>query len=291
MGKNYLCIDIGGTKTAVACYNFKGRELFYKIFPTEAEKGINDLICRIDNYTKDFLRNNKVSGGVIASPGPLDCKNGKIINIVTMGWKDIPVISLFEKKFGVPFKLINDCNAGALGEWAYGAAKGKDNICYISVSTGVGGGIIINGKLYEGSGNSAEFGHIQVCGDGRKCGCGNTDCLELYSSGTAIEKEYYRRSGKILSAKEIAELARKNDTNALYVYSQCSKMICFAVGNIIKVLDPEAIVFGGGVCHNADLFLPSVQSAFPDTNITVSDLEGKQVLLGAYVHAKRMKFA
>lgn len=278
MGKAYFCIDIGGTKTALAIYGENAQENYYISFPTEPQKGIENLIDRIYFAVKDKLNDYIIMGGAIASPGPLDVKKGKIIYIATMGWRDVPIVALFQRKFNIPFKLINDCNAGALGEYNFGKEKGTKNMCYISISTGIGGGIIADGKLYEGNGNSAEFGHITVCGENRICGCGKTDCLELYSSGTAVEKGYFELTAKMLSAKEIASLARQGEKAALLVFKICGEKLDFAIKNILSIVDPEKIVLGGGMVSAVDLFLPYIECE----KISISNLNGKQVLLGVY---------
>jgi glucokinase len=280
MEKAYLCIDIGGTKTALAIYGENAEEIFYTFFPTEPQKGIENLIKRIYSAVSEKLKNYDVKGGAIASPGPLNVKKGIIVNIVTMGWNNISIIDLFEQEFKISFKLINDCNAGALGEYNFGKAKGIKNMCYISISTGIGGGIIADGKLYEGNGNSAEFGHIRVDGYKKQCGCGKIDCLELYSSGTAIEKGFFEMTGKIFSAKEIALLAKNGDENALNLFKICSEKLSVALNNIISVLDSEAIILGGGMACDADLFMPYLGTV--TDRLILSNLKGKQVLLGAY---------
>ena len=173
--KVFLVIDIGGTKTAVAIRKEDGSEIFYTKFSTEAEKGFRHLLNEIKRTTKNILCDNELIAGCIASPGPLDIKNGKIIHIATMGWKNIPIVKEFEKAFGVIFYLLNDCSSGAYG--CYIENNCPKNMLYVSISTGVGGGLILDDKLYEGNGQAAEIGHMHVNGQGRKCPCGRTDCL------------------------------------------------------------------------------------------------------------------
>lgn len=286
----YFCIDIGGTKTAYAVYSESGEELFYGLFPTFPERGIYDLSERIYTATADVLSKYapNIVCGVIASPGPLDIPNGKIVDIVTMGWKDIPIVSLFETKFGFRFLLLNDCNAGALGVYER-YAKDKNSVVYISVSTGIGGGIVLNGTLYNGKGNAAEIGHLPVPGNGIQCGCGKIDCLELYASGTGIERRYLDLTGKKLSCADIANNARKGELKALTVFENMGNKVMFALRSVVSVLDPETIVFGGSVCKAADLFFPTIQRQFPDLSVIFADESGKQVVFGAYVYGKNFK--
>ena len=173
----YLCIDLGGTKTAVSLYNEAYREIYHFKIETKPELGIDSLIERLKELLSTALIGKTIIKGSIASPGPLDIPNGKIVFIPTMGWKDIPIVELFNKAFNTSFSLLNDCTSGALGAWTI--VNRPNNMLYISLSTGVGGGLILNSKLYEGKGNAAEIGHIKVSNDNKKCNCGKTGCLAL----------------------------------------------------------------------------------------------------------------
>ncbi|MCL2751815.1 MAG: ROK family protein [Firmicutes bacterium] len=281
MGHVYLCVDIGGTKTAFACYGQEGKELFYGIFPTEKEKGAAALAGRVKNALADFLRDKAVAAGALACPGPLDLTKGECNCEATLSWKNAPVRAVFEQAFGVQFALLNDCDAAVLGEYAACAAK-PALLCYMTVSTGVGGGVVSGGKLLRGRGNAAEFGHLRVSGEGRKCGCGGTDCLELYASGTAIERFYAERTGQNRKADEVAGLAKNGDQTAKRAFEICAEKLIEAFGHIRKILDPSVVVLGGGVTQSAELFLPKLTAAYPGVNIRVSALNGKQGLLGGY---------
>ena len=273
-----LCIDVGGTKTAVGCFSRGGEELFSCTFPTRPEAGCADLAARVHSRVEG-LGFSFVSA-CIASPGPLDVPAGRIVHIATMGWRDVPICGIFAKEFGIPFRLINDCTAGALGEWRFGQKKSVSDMFYISVSTGVGGGLIANGRLCLGRGNSGEIGHLRVRGEGLVCACGQTDCLELYASGTGIEAGYRRRAGRALACPEIAKLARGGDPDAKAAFSRCAEALAEGVGAVVKIADPERIVFGGGVIAAADLFFPEIVRQFPETDIVLSRLDGRQVLFG-----------
>ncbi len=283
-----LCIDIGGTKTAVACYDQEKRECFYKNFPTRPELGCKDLALRV--YELIHEQNIFFERACIASPGPLDMSAGKILKIATMGWNDVPICELFEKIFHTPFLLINDCTAGALGEWIFGQRQEVSNLAYISVSTGVGGGLIINNRLCLGKGNGGEIGHLQVRGDGLSCACGQYDCLELYASGTGIESGYFRNTGKKRNCREIAQLAREGDANAVDAFRKCGEALSEGINSIIKIVDPERIVLGGGVIADQDLFFPSIKTRFPNTDLVLTHLGGKQVLYGCLAFLDREKY-
>lgn len=278
----FLCVDVGGTKTAVGCFTREGKELFSCAFPTEPERGCADLAARA--HSRVLGLGVSFVSACIASPGPLDAAAGKILHIATMGWRDVPICEIFGAEFGLSFRLLNDCTAGALGEWTFGQKKSVSDMVYISVSTGVGGGLIVNNALCFGRGNSGEIGHLRVRGEGLSCACGQTDCLELYASGTGIETGFRRRTGRSLSCSEIAKLTRGGDSDAKAVFSRCAEALAEGIGHIVKIVDPERIVFGGGVTAAADLFLPEVKRLCPSVEIVLSRLDGKQVLFGCLAY-------
>lgn len=283
MSKFVFCVDIGGTKTACAVYDEDGKEIFYDCQPTLPEKGLDDLIDRIAARTCGKLKN--VSYGVIACPGPLDIPNGKIIYIATTGWKDLPVVEKFEKKFSFPFALLNDCNAGALGAYAL-YARESSSVVYISVSTGIGGGAVLDGKLYNGKGNAAEIGHLPVVGSGLHCACGKADCLELYASGKGIENRYYDKTGDKKSCSEIVSMAKNGDKTAKEIFTKARKALAFAIRSVVAAFDPEVVVFGGSVCKAKEMFFGEAIDYLHGcgTGIRFAKEDGKQVLYGGYLY-------
>ena len=279
-----FCVDIGGTKTAFACFDKQGDELFYDSFPTNPKEGATKLVERVFERAKPYV--SGVKTGVIASPGPLDVKAGKIVHVTTMGWTNVPIVRLFEEKFGFSFRLLNDCDAGGLGVWKFGGYSSADTLCYVSVSTGIGGGIVANGRLLTGRGNAAEFGHIPVPGEGIQCGCGGVDCLESYASGSGLEARYEKKTGKALSCLEIERLARAGDLLALRLFQEAGEKLAFALSAVKSVLDPDVVVLGGSVCKAKDLFMPVVAKKLPALRIEYAE-SGKQVLLGALAYGLR----
>lgn len=277
--KKIFCVDIGGTKTAFAVFDETGKEYFFDTFPTNPQEGPENLIERIYQSANSHL--DGINEGVIASPGPLDMNTGDIIFVATMGWKNIPIVKMFTEKFNMPFKLLGDCDAGGLGTWKYCGFSGYKNLVYMSISTGIGGGIIANSKLYTGKGNAAFLGHIPVCGEGLKCGCGGTDCLELYASGSGMEKRYFDKTGNKLSCKDISILARKGDPIAMKIFNDAGDKLVFAIKSIVANLDPDILVLGGSVCKDKDLFLPKIEKEIPSLKIGFAPDTGKQVLYGA----------
>lgn len=287
MKKLYLAVDIGGTKTAFALFDSEWRMVYEQRVETRGKEGIEQLVDRIADCLNNFDEIYELDKIGLACPGPLDCNAGTIQHVATTGWNNVPICELFEKRFLCPTYLINDCSAALLGEYRFGAGKGYKNILYISVSTGIGGGILIDGKLYEGAnGNAAEFGHLSIERECRKCRCGNTDCMELYASGTAIEKTYYNLTDRRMSSKEIAESARAGDIVAKRVYQDAGKCIGILVKNLDKAFAPDAIILGGGVTDALDVWEESMKEVLLDRNaknicLRVSELHGKQGLYGA----------
>ncbi len=275
---NRLCIDLGGTKTAVAVYNEAGQEVFYNVFRTEPANGFDDWLDRLAS----IVDGQHFSEGCIASPGPLDLKSGSIINAVTMGWKNLPLVQSLEDKFGCKFYLINDCNAGVLGVWHEKSQKSKcANIVYLSVSTGVGGGMILNGKLYVGRGNAAEFGHVRVIENEQRryCACGKTDCLELYASGSGIERLFFEKTGIHMTCREIAHSADNGGAVAKDLLAKAGRTLNTFVNNLNTVLDLDAIYVGGSVTKSDIVFDEIVKNT---SNVFRASIDDKQVIRGAF---------
>ncbi len=254
-------------------YDDFSQELLYSVFATEPSKGVEDWLCRVAATVGEI----DCSAGCIASPGPLDVSAGCIVNVATMGWKNVPIVDLLQKKFNCKFYLINDCNAGALGVLRRQCSDKSANIAYLSVSTGIGGGIIVDGKLYVGNGNAAEFGHVHIDGDGIPCGCGRTDCLELYASGSGIERLYFRQTKTSLSCREIAARAENGDAVATRLLSDAGQKLNAFVKNLNTVMDFDAVYVGGSVA-NCQLVFEEMKKS---VNIFRVLPDGKQVIYGA----------
>ena len=286
MEKACLCVDIGGTKTAFSLFDENDREVFYRAFATQSGQGAENLAERVFDAVSGAMGRYLVERGVIAAPGPLNAEKGVLISPVLLGWRNVSITEIFQKKFGIPFVLLNDCDAGALGVWRYGGYSDVRTLCYITVSTGIGGGTIVNGQLVAGRGNASDFGHIPVAGRKIRCGCGNVDCLELYASGTGIEARYAEKTGKKLCCAAIAECARGGDAAAREIFADASAFLNYALCVLKAVLDPERVVFGGSVCKVGDLLFAGAERA--GIPIAFAGQDGKQVLYGALCRSKQM---
>jgi glucokinase len=201
----------------------------------------------------------------IACAGPVDREAGLVLNPPNLpGWTRVALVEHLEKELGRPAVLENDANAAALGEFRYGAGREAQSLVYLTVSTGIGGGIILGGRIWHGLKDGAgEVGHMTLAPDGPLCGCGNRGCLEAVSSGTAIARrarEALRtgrqsRLGEIqgCTAADVARCAREGDSLAREVWEEAIGYLALGVANLITVLAPERVVIGGGVSEAGEL--------------------------------------
>ena len=282
--RKVLAFDLGGTKFAFGVVNEDGTVLGSGRVETFAEKGPQQACERVAEAAHQLLAELKlkpvdfVAIGV-ASPGPLDIARGCVDGSPNLpGWTGFSITDFLSNSFGgLPARIDNDCNAAALGEYRFGAGKGKKNVVYITVSTGIGGGAVIDGRLMRGSnGNAAELGHIPLTMDGPLCGCGNPGCWEVYASGTAIA----RRTREALTAGRPSSIVKfagsieqvtthhlfqamaEGDALANEIWSESINYLGRGLGAVINTFNPDVIVVGGGVTAAGDaLFVPMRKSA------------------------------
>jgi len=204
-------------------------------------------------------------------PGPVDPKTGIVMFAPNIKeWRDFPFAAKLMKNFGVPVFLDNDANLAGLAEWKFGAARGHHNVLYLTVSTGVGGGVIINDRLLQGAhGLAAELGHTTIQADGPLCGCGQRGHLEAFSSGTGIERfvaeqlEAGRKSildlSKRNSARDISTAASQGDALSIEAYQVAGRYLGIGVANFLHSFNPSVVVFGGGVSQSGALLFDSFE--------------------------------
>lgn len=273
MSKIVCGVDLGGTKINTGLVDNNGKILKSIKVPTLAEEGPDAVIKRIeesilDVLTKAGMKVSDLSGIGIGSPGPLDAEKGVVICPPNLpGWVNIPLVKILSEKFDVVIKLNNDANAAALGEYLFGAGRGIDNFIYVTVSTGIGGGAIIGGKLYNGeNSNAAEIGHHTIDFRGPKCNCGNYGCFEAYASGTALSKfaKEAVKGGRDSIIKNIAgeggikaehvfEAARMGDALAKELIDNEAFYLGIGIANIMAFYNPKRIAIGGGVSNQWDM--------------------------------------
>lgn len=272
-----LAIDLGGTKIMAAIVSPDGRVISRNYCPTLAVKGTKEVIDRLSSaaegvVTKAGLRFSELAGIVIAAAGALNAEKGVITSSPNLpGWHNVPLRDILADRLGIATYMINDASAAALGEHRFGAGRGLDNLVYLTVSTGIGGGIIIGGKLYTGANGSAgEIGHMIIEADGPQCSCGNSGCLEALASGTAVAAEAVKRIGqgeassitelakdasKTITAKTVALAARQGDYLACDVVAKAAYYLGIGLANVVNIFNPEMVIIGGGMSQMGDMLL------------------------------------
>ncbi len=297
---NILGIDIGGTKTAFGIITEDKRVEKFNIIPTKEhyEEELEELGEIISEMKKEV----KIDGIGIGLPGPLDPMKGIVFSITNLeGWRNIPLKKLVEEKTGIPVFIDNDANAAAVGELYFGKGRGLKNFVVVTLGTGIGGGLIIDGKLYRGAGLIAgEVGHIKVeLEGGRLCGCGKKGCVEAYASGKAIleifreivaMKAYTDVDLQNLSTKTIFEAAKQGDILARKVIYQAAKYLGMAMSSLVNILNPEAIIFSGGLSKEKELLVEpaskiimqrAISEAAQSLKIETTELGREGPVLGA----------
>jgi glucokinase len=241
----------------------------------------------------------------IASPGAVDAINGVVPGAPQLpGWRDVPIVEMMAERLGMPVWLENDANAAALGENRYGAGKGTKNMLYMTVSTGVGGGIIIDGDLYRGTrGAAGELGHVIIDYDGPPCGCGGNGCLESLISGTAIAREGERLidEGKApeltklravegaVTAEMMSRAVKAGDEAVAEYAGRVGMFLGVALASYVNIFNPSAIVIGGGVSQSADRFMDqavatmkqrAMRAPLEDVTVKLGELQDRAGTLG-----------
>ena len=285
MKKYRIGVDIGGTNIKIALVDFEGKIIYSNTTPTRAEMGFEAGVAKIKQAIKDLMQETKESAKTIEAigfglPGQIDYKLGMVKNLPNIpGWINIPLGKLIEDEFQIPTKLDNDVRCAALGELNFGAGKGCENLICITIGTGIGSGIVLNGKLVRGASNAAgEIGHIKMTLDkGPLCGCGDHGCFEAYASGPSIvsmAKEFIS-GGKSAKYKEmatdgiitpyiVAQAALQGDPVSLQIFKQMGEIIGIGLSSVINLLNPEKIIIGGGVADAGEILLEPIRKTIED---------------------------
>jgi glucokinase len=271
-----LALDIGGTKLAAGVVSSDGRVLAFAVEPTPAEEGPERGLQRLFDLGRRVLADAGLEpqqlGGVgIGCGGPLDSTRGVLLAPLHLpGWRDVPVTALAESAFGVPAALENDGTAAAAGTHRWGAGRGTRTMVYLTVSTGVGGGVVADGRLYEGAmGNGSELGHITVDWRGRPCrGCGRRGCLEAYVSGTSIAERAQEAGLEETSGEAVAAAALDGDSIAQAVWDETIEALACGLTSIVNAFEPELVVVGGGVSRSGEQLLGPVRTKVHEQALT-----------------------
>jgi len=272
--KPVLAVDIGGTKIMTALFSADGKMETKDVRPTLAADGVEAVVERLYAAIQDILKNNDVTPSQlqaisVACAGGIDTEKGIVVTPSPSlpDWSGLPLADIIKEKTGIITYVLNDASAAALGEQRYGAGKGVKNLVLITLGTGIGGGIIIDDKLYLGAdGGAGELGHMTVESDGLRCGCGNTGCLEMYASGRAVardaadrlrkgEKSSLAENIEKLAAEMVGVAAKKGDKLARDVIDRAAFYLGVGLVNIVNIFNPQMIVIGGGLAGIGEMLI------------------------------------
>lgn len=259
---NILAIDIGGSKIIIGIVDDTGKVIENKKFLLPEKYDIDFIVDSICREAISYNSYSPVAAG-ISIPGLADTKTGTWVYAPFSGISNIPICDILSERLGIPSFCGNDVNLCALAEKRFGACKDKDDYVWVTVSNGIGGGLVLKGELYEGiSGNAGEIGHFIVEEeDGRVCGCGNSGCLEAMASGCGIAAEYKKLTGISTEAKSVADKANEGDKTAIDVFYKSGYYIGKALSYVINILNVNTAVIGGGVAQSFELLEPGINKA------------------------------
>ena len=279
-------IDLGGTNIAAGAMPVDGtREIAMRMTPTRADLGAAGVVDRIVALIEEVISTTRAETGAerrdfigvgIGSAGPLDRQRGIVTTSPNLGWHDFPLRDEVGSRVNLPATLDNDANCATLGEWWRGAAQGGRNVVGLTIGTGIGGGLIFDGKLYHGSSDVAgEIGHTTIDANGRRCKCGNYGCLEAYASGPAIaERAREVLEGReesilpsmvdgnlsLITAQTVFEASKRKDRVAMEVVRDTAHFLGVGISNLINIFNPDIFVVAGGVTQAGDLLFDPLRA-------------------------------
>jgi glucokinase len=307
MTRAALAVDLGGTELRGAIVDEQGALLAFAATPTDAAGGpraVIDQIARLIAQIRAVAPAVAIVGLGVGAPGPLDSDMGVAIAPPTLvGWRNVPLAALLRERLGVDVRLENDANAAALGEWRFGAGRSAQSMVFITVSTGIGGGVIADGHLLRGRrGLAGEIGHMTVAAGTERCACGAFGCWEALASGTALGREATRlvaageaaalkeiAGSDLVTARHVAQAARAGDPQALALVGKEAQWLAVGLVNLLHLYSPERLILGGGVSELLDLMREGIErtireramSAYRDVPILPAMLGRNAGLVGA----------
>lgn len=308
-----LAIDIGGSQFGLGLATPDGRIIKHIQHQTDRTDHADKRIDRILAASKTLISQSSVLACGIGFGGPVNFDTQRIVNSTHVpGWDDCPLPEIVEQHLGLPATIDNDANVGALGEYTFGAGKNSRHIIYYTVSTGIGGGIIINGEIYRGgNGYAGELGHVPILRDGPQCDCGNRGCLEALCSGTAIGRrataavQKHPRKGiaitraannNSITAKILFDTARSGDPYARTLVDEICTDLGQGLAMAVNAFAPDVIVIGGGVSNAGRILFEPLRRETrrflmpvhrPNLRIAPARLKNRSVILGAVALAKQ----
>jgi glucokinase len=272
-------IDVGGTKIAGGVVDGAGR-ILEELQVVSPATDVHAIEAAIETLVTELSTRHRVDAVGIGAAGYIDKSRSVVLFAPNLAWRDLDLKADLEARLDVPVVVENDANAAAWGEFQYGAGHDVDDLLLVTVGTGVGGGVVLDGSLYRGAfGVGAEIGHMRVVPDGVLCGCGNRGCFEMYASGSALVRESRAaaHAGSLLAADLleraggdpdaitgplVTEAAQDGDTFALEQLALVGRWLGEGIASLTAVLDPAVVVIGGGVSAADDLLLDPVRTAF-----------------------------
>lgn len=275
MARLLLGIDLGGTDCKYGLVDETGKVLKKAKHPTEAHLGPEMAMSRVAAHAREMMRGEQVFAAGMGIPGPMSSRLGVVFEAPNLpGWLDVPVRDMLSAELGMPVTVHNDANAAAYGEFWSGAGRDTSTMVMFTLGTGVGGGIILDGRLYTGPDDTAgEIGHMSIDSAGRQCNCGSRGCVEAYASATAIDRivrEGIAAGAKTtvrlpddpaatLGAKAVADAANAGDAFALGVWDGVGVALGVATANIVNIFNPDMVVFGGAMAGAGDLLFGPIR--------------------------------
>lgn len=273
-------VDLGGTRVRAVLSTGAGQILARAEMPTQADQGLEHVLSNIKltiNQVLGLADFSNLVGMGVGAPGPLNPFTGVVFSPPNLpGWSNVPLTAILEKEFRLPVYLGNDANLAALGEYTFGAGKDYRYLVYMTVSTGVGGGVIEDGRILQGArGAAAELGHMTIDYNGPRCNCGNIGCLEILTAGPSIRRRTIELletgvpsklvdmvGGNLqgITPELIAEAARQGDAAAVRIIKETAFFLGVGVTNVLHLYNPEIVVIGGGVSKMGDMiFEPLIE--------------------------------
>lgn len=305
-----LAIDIGGTHFRAGLFDLEGRRLVISQGDTLRSGGREWMLEHIRQFARDLLARADfpVAACGISFGGPVDFQQQTVTSVHAPGWKNFSFADWVGANLHLPCLIDNDANAGALGEFRYGAGRGTESLVYVTLSTGVGAGLILNGKIYRGKdGLAGELGHVPISDSGNTCSCGAVGCLESFCSASAIaqrgKERGWRRSASLtrsgessggkpegITAKDIAQAASEGDIAALEIVRDAAHWLARGLLTVIRILNPDRIILGGGLTLAGQVLLGPLHQCLAElasptigysTEIVIAELGTYSPLYGA----------
>lgn len=313
----YIGIDLGGTNIAAGIVDDHGKIIVKGSVPTIKERNYTEIIADMAKLAQKLLEDaglkvSDVKSIGIGSPGTPDSKNGILVYSNNLSFENVPMRDEVQKYLNLPVYIDNDANVAALAESVAGAAKGVEHSVAITIGTGIGGGVVINGKVYNGFNSAAsEIGHSVIVKDGEPCTCGRKGCWEAYASATACIRQTKEAAQKNpdsiinklvegdlskIEAKTLFDAAKQGDEVALETLNHYIEYLAEGLINVINIFQPEILVIGGGVCRQGDYLLNPLRELInkysysagriPHTAIKVAEMENDAGIVGAAMLGK-----